>query len=204
MVALRHSFLPQVLCENVWQPLVKALDVGRSVVYRGRCDDMIVHPHRVPSLLELLRVLRERILSYVRVHSLLAVTLLLVPVCRYRSCGGSDLLSPFPLHQLVACPVQLTCAHSSGRALAFAMHRGSIGIMPNKERATVELTRSYRQARNVHRAEAKPPTRRWSILDEAAAASSPPIRSGRRSHVRDGVQWAPGMVGAYLSGCRQC
>ena len=49
------------------------------------------------------------------------------------------------------------------------------------------------------------PTRRWSILDEAAIASSAPIRCGRRSHVRDdGVQWAPGMVGAYLSRCRQC
>ena len=49
------------------------------------------------------------------------------------------------------------------------------------------------------------PTRRWSILDEAAVVSSAPIWCGRRSHVRDdGVQWAPGMVGSFLSRCRQC
>ena len=47
----------------------------------------------------------------------------------------------------------------SGRALAFATHRGSISIRPIKEVVTVEVARSYRRARDVHREEAKPTPR---------------------------------------------
>ena len=55
----------------------------------------------------------------------------------------------------------------SGRALAFATHRGSINIRPIKEVVTVEVARSYRRARDVHREEAKPVPRppRWEGLN---------------------------------------
>ena len=57
----------------------------------------------------------------------------------------------------------------SGRALpvAFATHRGSINIRPIKEVVTVEVARSYRGARDVHRVEAKsvPRPPRWEGLD---------------------------------------
>ena len=54
----------------------------------------------------------------------------------------------------------------SGRALAFATHRGSINIKSIKEVVTVEVARSYRRARNVHREETKPVPRppRWERL----------------------------------------
>ena len=121
---LCHSSLPQVFCENVWQPLVKALDVSRS---GGRCDDMIVHPHRVRACWSCWESCENVYCGMFNIpRSSRAQSPCSDPVRRYRCCGGSDLLSPHPLHQLVACPVQLTCAHSSGRALAFAIHRGSI------------------------------------------------------------------------------
>ena len=44
----------------------------------------------------------------------------------------------------------------SGRALASATHRGSINLGPIKEVVSVEVVRSYRRARDVHREEAKP------------------------------------------------
>ena len=55
----------------------------------------------------------------------------------------------------------------SGRALAFATHRGSINIRPIKEVVTVEVARSYRRARDVHREEATPIPRppRWEGLN---------------------------------------
>ena len=55
----------------------------------------------------------------------------------------------------------------SGRALAFATHRGSINIRSIKEVVTAEVARSYRRARDVHREEAKPVPRppRWEGLN---------------------------------------
>ena len=55
----------------------------------------------------------------------------------------------------------------SGRALAFATHRGRVNIRPIKEVFTVEVARSYRRARDVHREKAKPVPRptRWEGLN---------------------------------------
>ena len=60
----------------------------------------------------------------------------------------------------------------SGRALAFATHRGSINIRPIKEVVTVEVARLHRRARDVHREEAKPIPRppRWEGLNMRWAA----------------------------------
>ena len=101
-----------LLCHrcSAWACGLRRLDCG------CRGDDVVVHPYLVSRLVELLRVLRECMLPYVRMNSLLAVALLWSPISRYLS-PGSDSASPHRLNQLMTCSVQLADARSQASAL---------------------------------------------------------------------------------------